>query len=107
MCSDNLTFFIVLGDVLVLSFFSVLTVLTVHTGVEFFCCCCFFTVFIVLLVEVHFGWYANLCIFDSFESYGFVLGHVLTVLSGMVLLLGDLRMIFLTTLNEMVMFWVF
>ena len=35
------------------------------------------TVFTVLVVGVCFGLYANLCIFDSFECYGFVLGRVL------------------------------
>ena len=41
---------------------------------------CFFlilTVFTVLVVGVCFGLYANLCIFDSFEGYGFVLGRLL------------------------------
>ena len=42
--------------------------------------CVFFlilTVFTVLVVGVCFGLYANLCIFDSFEGYGFVLRRVL------------------------------
>ena len=60
-----------------------------------------------MLVEDVFGWYANICIFDSSEGYRFVLVRVLTVLSGMVRDLSDLRMRFLTTLNEMVIFNVF
>ena len=69
--------------------------MTVHTGVGLFMGVFLksLTVFTVLMVGVYFGWYANLCIFDSFEVYGFVLGPVLTILSGMVLLLSDLRMI--------------
>ena len=61
---------------LILGVFSALTVLTAHNGV---CLWVFFflTVFRVLVVGVCFGLYANLCIFDSFEGYGFVLGRVL------------------------------
>ena len=63
---------------LILGVFSVLTVLTAHNGV---CLWVFFflilTVFTVLVVGVCFGLYANLCIFDSFEGYGFVLRRVL------------------------------
>ena len=65
---------------LILGVFSALAVLTVHTGVGLFMGVVFekkMTVFTVLVVGVCFGLYANLCIFDSFEGYGFVLGRVL------------------------------
>ena len=64
---------------LILGVFSVLTVLTAHNGVCLWVFFVFFnlTVFTVLVVGVCFGLYANLCIFDSFEGYGLVLGRVL------------------------------